>query len=71
MLEAAVYDGSQQLGLEDEVTEIGGVDTDIVAPKIVCYVCVFKDMWEGVSLSKAREVTEGSPAGKQRAKSVQ
>lgn len=32
VLEAAVYDGSQQLGLEDEVAEVGRVDAHIVAP---------------------------------------
>lgn len=29
MLETAVDDGTQQLGLQEEITETGGVDTDI------------------------------------------
>ena len=31
MLEAAVHDGAQHLGLEEEVAEAGGVDGHVVA----------------------------------------
>ena len=32
VLEAAVYDGAQQLGLEHEVAEVGRVDGGVVTP---------------------------------------
>ena len=31
MLKAAVHDGAKHLGLQQEVTEAGGVDGDVVA----------------------------------------
>lgn len=34
MLETAIDHGAQQLGLEDEITEIGRVDADIMTPEI-------------------------------------